>query len=103
MYIDHHLNGIICVFVCTAQVQTGNGWQTIEEDRTNFGALCVTSSPLILGMDVTDADKLARVCEYYLPPCPCTSHQLVVVLSRPVRVRACVLARACVCDCMCLR
>ena len=42
-------------------MQTGNGWERIEEDRTNFGALAITSSPLILGMDVTNAKALARV------------------------------------------
>ena len=41
-------------------MQTGNGWERIEEDRTNFGALAITSSPLILGMDVTNAKALAN-------------------------------------------
>ena len=42
-------------------VQTGNGWPRLQEDRTNFGALCITSSPLILGMDVTKVERVTRV------------------------------------------
>merc|ERR1712129_482344 len=41
-------------------VQTGS-FARIEEDRTNFGAWCITSSPLILGMDVTNEAALDRV------------------------------------------
>jgi alpha-galactosidase len=44
-------------------VQTGNGWELLEEDRTNFGALCITSSPLILGMDLTKSAMVDRVWE----------------------------------------
>ena len=33
------------------------------EGRTNFGVLCVTSSPLILGMDVTKPARVERVWE----------------------------------------
>lgn len=41
-------------------VQTGS-YLRIEEDRSNFGAWCITSAPLILGMDVTSSAALARV------------------------------------------
>jgi len=41
-------------------VQTGS-FDRLEEDRTNFGAWCITSSPLILGMDVTSETALSRV------------------------------------------
>lgn len=41
-------------------VQTGQ-YLRLEEDRSNFGAWCITSSPLILGMDVTDGKAVTRV------------------------------------------
>lgn len=41
-------------------VQTGQ-YARLEEDRTNFGAWAVTSSPLILGMNVVDESALDRV------------------------------------------
>jgi alpha-galactosidase len=34
---------------------------TQEEDRTHFAAWCVTSSPLVLGLDLTDTDKVDGV------------------------------------------
>merc|ERR1719375_2011872 len=41
-------------------VQTGQ-YARIEEDRAHFGAACITSSPLILGLDVTNHERLKRV------------------------------------------
>mmetsp|Transcript_11182 Transcript_11182/g.33380 ORF Transcript_11182/g.33380 Transcript_11182/m.33380 type:complete len:439 (+) Transcript_11182:269-1585(+) len=35
--------------------------QPFVESRTHFGAWCVVSSPLMLGLDVTDADRLDAV------------------------------------------
>jgi hypothetical protein len=34
---------------------------TFEEDKTHFAAWAVTSSPLVLGLDLTDKDKLDQV------------------------------------------
>jgi alpha-galactosidase len=34
---------------------------SFEEDRTHFGAWCVVSSPLVLGLDLTDDSKMDRV------------------------------------------
>jgi len=33
------------------------------EARTHFGAWCIVSAPLVLGMDLRDAAKLAEVCQ----------------------------------------
>ena len=41
-------------------VQSGS-FRTFEEDRSNFGAWCVSSSPLILGTNITHAASMARV------------------------------------------
>ena len=41
-------------------IQVGN-LATYEEDRTHFGAWCVVSSPLVLGLDVTNATKMDGV------------------------------------------
>ena len=35
--------------------------QAFVESRTHFGAWCVVSSPLMLGLDVTDAARLDAV------------------------------------------
>ena len=41
-------------------VQTGN-FRTFEESRANFGAWVISSSPLILGMKLTDTKRLSSV------------------------------------------
>ena len=41
-------------------VQTGQ-YSRLEEDRTNFGAWAVTSSPLVLGMNIVNETALERV------------------------------------------
>ncbi len=38
------------------------------EDRTHFGAWVITSSPLILGYDVTDANATASVWDIIANP-----------------------------------
>eukprot|EP00928_Gymnodinium_smaydae_P012041 TRINITY_DN14393_c0_g8_i1.p1 TRINITY_DN14393_c0_g8~~TRINITY_DN14393_c0_g8_i1.p1 ORF type:complete len:574 (-),score=60.91 TRINITY_DN14393_c0_g8_i1:567-2246(-) len=41
-------------------VQTGT-YSRLEEDRSHFGAWCITSSPLVLGMDITNSGAVERV------------------------------------------
>lgn len=48
-------------------VQSGS-FKRLEEDRTNFGAWCITSSPLILGMDVTNRTALDRIWDIVSNP-----------------------------------
>lgn len=67
-YNGNHLTGHGCwaypdmleVGVTNSQ-RPGLGTLTFAEARTHFGAWCLVSAPLVIGMDLTDTDKLAEV------------------------------------------
>uniref|UniRef100_A0A7S1TPY1 Alpha-galactosidase n=2 Tax=Phaeomonas parva TaxID=124430 RepID=A0A7S1TPY1_9STRA len=48
-------------------LEVGN-LHSYEEDRSHFGAWCVTSNPLILGLDLFDSAKLDRVWDIITNP-----------------------------------
>jgi hypothetical protein len=41
--------------------KTNEGALAVTESRTHFGAWCIVSAPLILGLDVTDSARLSSV------------------------------------------
>jgi alpha-galactosidase len=42
-------------------LEVANGQLTLDESRSHFGAWCVVSSPLILGFDLTNTNKMNQV------------------------------------------
>lgn len=49
-------------------LEVGQVQGSVEWNRAHFGAWCITSTPLILGLDVTQPDKLAPIIPFITNP-----------------------------------